>query len=139
MESKMALKEKGQALVWFALLLPLLAVFAMGVADFMVTSVRVQETIAAADLAAHAGAQEVQLLPDGEIRLNRRAERVAASYFSAQSTKGTLSRVECSLRAGRPACLVTASVLSSGLLLPSRPLEVISIGYLAYGVTRDDQ
>jgi hypothetical protein len=141
MESKMALKlnEKGQSLVWFAILLPVIALFAMGIADFMVTNIRVQAAIAAADLAAHAGAQEIVVRPSGKIEMATRASMVAANFFSAQKSQGALTRAHCAILDGRPACQVSASVMSSGLLLPKRPIIVQSIGYLAYGVTRDDQ
>jgi len=141
MESKMALKpnEKGQSLVWFAIMLPVIAIFAMGIADFMVTNIRVQAAIAAADLAAHAGAQEIVVRPNGKIEMTSRGPVVVVNYFSAQKTQASLTRAHCAIVDGRPACQVSATVMSSGLLLPKRPIIVQSIGYLAYGVTRDDQ
>ena len=64
MESKMAmkvkLKERGQSVALFAILMPIMSLFLLGILDYMVTNARVMETVAAADLAAHAGA----LTPD---------------------------------------------------------------------------
>ena len=59
--------ERGQSILLFAFLMPLMALFLLGILDYMVTNARVMETVAAADLAAHAGAQEITVLPDGTI------------------------------------------------------------------------
>ena len=59
--------EKGQSVALFAILMPIMSLFLLGILDYMVTNARVMETIAAADLAAHAGAQEITVLPDGTI------------------------------------------------------------------------
>jgi hypothetical protein len=58
MEGTMALKttsEKGQSITLFALMLPLMAMFILGLFDYMVTSARTMEAVAVADLSAHAG------------------------------------------------------------------------------------
>ena len=51
--------ERGQSILLFAILMPLMSLFLLGILDYMVTNARVMETVAAADLAAHAGAQEI--------------------------------------------------------------------------------
>ena len=48
--------ERGQSILLFAILMPLMSLFLLGILDYMVTNARVMETVAAADLAAHAGA-----------------------------------------------------------------------------------
>ena len=79
--------EKGQSITLFALMLPLMAVFILGLFDYMVTSVRTMEAVAVADLSAHAGAQEIRLLPNGKILSDvPEAERVAADYFRMHTT-----------------------------------------------------
>ena len=42
--------EKGQSITLFALMLPLMAVFILGLFDYMVTNARVMEAVAVADL-----------------------------------------------------------------------------------------
>ena len=56
--------ERGQSITLFALMLPLMAVFILGLFDYMTTNARAMEAVAVADLSAHAGAQEVRLLPN---------------------------------------------------------------------------
>ena len=71
LEGQVAMKhkrnERGQSILLFAILMPLMSLFLLGILDYMVTNARVMETVAAADLAAHAGAQEITVLPDGTI------------------------------------------------------------------------
>src|SRR5689334_5719665 len=71
LEGKMAMKvkrnERGQSVLLFAILMPIMSLFLLGILDYMVTNARVMETVAAADLTAHAGAQEITVLPDGTI------------------------------------------------------------------------
>ena len=98
------------------------------------------ENLTAADLAAHAGAQEVELLPDGTVTVGSRGSAVAAMYFNGQLPTGArLVSVSCGRYQGRPACWVTAEVQSPGYLLPERWITVNAIGYLAHGVTEGDQ
>ncbi|MBL0348093.1 hypothetical protein [Candidatus Villigracilis affinis] len=52
----------------------------LGILDYMVTNARVMETVAAADLAAHAGAQEITVLPDGTITATTAGNGIAANY-----------------------------------------------------------
>ena len=144
LEGQMAMKirrsERGQSILLFAILLPLTAVFLLGILDYMQTNARIMETVAAADLAAHAGAQEITVLPDGTITATAGGDAIAAEYFNTQRpAQARLVSVSCGRHQGRPACLVTAETRSAGYLLPSRWVTVRAIGYLAHGVTRGDQ
>ena len=76
--------ERGQSILLFAILMPLMSLFLLGILDYMVTNARVMETVAAADLAAHAGAQEITVLPDGTITATTAGNAIAATYFNAQ-------------------------------------------------------
>jgi Flp pilus assembly protein TadG len=144
LEGKMAMKykrnERGQSILLFAILMPLMSLFLLGILDYMVTNARVMETVAAADLAAHAGAQEITVLPDGTITATTAGNGIAAMYFNAQRPgHAQLISVSCGRHQGRPACFVTAQTRSAGYLLPARWVTVRAIGYLAHGVTREDQ
>ena len=132
---------KGQAVALFAVLVPVTVLFALGIFDYMVTTAKVMETLAAADLGAHAGAQIVKLQPDGRIVVdNPTARSTAAAYFLAQAPDGAvLRRVVCRLEENRPTCRLTAAVQSAGFLVPKRTIVVDAVGELAYGATRDDQ
>ena len=91
-------------------------------------------------LSAHAGAQEITVLPDGTINVTARGNQVAALYFNAQRPTYTqLISVSCGRVQNRPACLVQAQTRSAGYLLSARWVTVRAIGYLANGVTRGDQ
>jgi len=132
--------EKGQSVALFAILMPIMSLFLLGILDYMVTNARVMETVAAADLAAHAGAQEITVLPDGTITATTAGNGIAATYFNSQRPgSAQLTSVSCGRHQGRPACYVTAQVQSAGYLFPARWVTVRAIGYLAHGVTRDDQ
>ena len=144
LEGKVAMKraksERGQSVLLFAVLMPLMSLFLLGILDYMVTNARTMETVGIADLAAHAGAQEITVLPDGTITATSGGNQIAALYFNAQRPSHShLTFVLCGRHQGRPACLVTARVRSAGFLLPSRWVRVRAIGYLAHGVTRGDQ
>ena len=133
-------KESGQSVLLFAVLMPLMSLFLLGILDYMVTGARTMETVGIADLAAHAGAQEIMVLPDGTITATSGGNQIAALYFNAQRPPYTrLSSVSCGQHQGRPACLVVARVRSAGYLIPARWVRVRAIGYLAHGVTREDQ
>ena len=132
--------EQGQSALLFAVLLPLMALFLLGILDYMVTNARVMETVAIADLAAHAGAQEITVLPNGVITTTTKGNAIAANYFNSQTSGYIhLSLVSCGRHQDRPACIVRAQVQSAGYLLPRRWVNVNAIGYLAHGVTRGDQ
>ena len=132
--------EKGQSVALFAILMPIMSLFLLGILDYMVTNARVMETVAAADLAAHAGAQEITVLPDGTITATTAGNGIAANYFNSQRPgSAQLTSVSCGRHQGRPACYLTAQVRSAGYLLPAHWVTVRAIGYLAHGVTREDQ
>ena len=133
--------ESGQAVAHFAILIPVTVLFFLGVVDYMVSNARAMETVAAADLAAHAGAQSITLLPDGAIDSDvSLAQQVATAYFAVQAPpEAVLGSVACGLVQNRPACQVSAAVQSAGWLLPPQWISVHAVGYLAYGVTEDDQ
>ena len=147
MEGKVAMRmrnrisEKGQSITLFALMLPLMAVFILGLFDYMVTNARAMEAVGVADLSAHAGAQEIRLLPNGKILSDvPSAERVAADYFRMQAPSYVqFVSVVCGDTSERPFCRVTARVRSAGYLFPPRPITVHAVGYLAWGVTREEQ
>ena len=144
MEGTMAMKfirsERGQSILLFAILMPLMSLFLLGILDYMVTNARVMETIAVADLAAHAGAQEITVLPDGTITAITHGNVIASAYFNAQRPEYVrLVSVSCGRYQGRPACLIQADTRSAGYLLPARWIRVRAIGFLAHGVTRGDQ
>src|SRR5512137_1011705 len=144
MEGEVAMKvsrnERGQSILLFAILMPVMSLFLLGILDYMVTNARVMETVAVADLAAHAGAQEITVLPNGLIIATTRGNGIAASYFNSQTPGyAHLSLVTCGRHQNRPACIVNAQVQSAGFLFPRRWINVNAIGYLAHGVTRGDQ
>ena len=143
-EGEVAMKqlrsERGQSILLFAILLPLMSIFLLGILDYMVTNARVMETVAVADLAAHAGAQEITVLPDGTITATAGGNEIATWYFNAQRPDyAQLVFVSCGRHQGRPACLLESQTRSAGILLPARWITVRAIGYLAHGVTRGDQ
>jgi Flp pilus assembly protein TadG len=132
--------ERGQSILLFAILMPVMSLFLLGILDYMVTNARVMETVAVADLAAHAGAQEITVLPDGMITATTAGNAIAATYFNAQRPSyAHLISVACGRHQDRPACFVQAQTRSAGYLLPGRWVTVRAIGYLAHGVTRGDQ
>ena len=132
--------ERGQSILLFAFLMPLMALLLLGILDYMVTNARVMETVAAADLAAHAGAQEITVLPDGMITATTAGNDIAAMYFNVQRPGNSqLISASCGRHQDRPACFVEARTRSAGYLLPARWVTVRAIGYLAHGVTRGDQ
>jgi len=140
MEGKVAVRirnnisEKGQSITLFALMLPLMAVFILGLFDYMVTNARTMEAVAVADLSAHAGAQEIRLLPNGKILSDvPSAERIAADYFRMQTPPYVqFVSVVCGDTSERPFCRVTARVRSAGYLFPPRPITIHAVGYLAW-------
>ncbi len=133
-------RQQGQAIVLFALLLPVMALFLVGILDYMVTNAQVMEVVAAADLAAHAGAQEIEVLPDGTLAGLAEGQAVAGTYFYAQAPAGAqLLGASCGQTQGQPSCQVWAQTSSAGYLIPQRPIQVSAAGYLAQGVTRGGQ
>lgn len=133
-------KERGQAIVLFALLLPVMALFLVGILDYMVTNARVMEVVAVADLAAHAGSQEIVVLPDGTLAGLAEGQAVAGMYFYAQAPSGaSFLGASCGQSQGGPSCQVWAQAISAGYLIPQRQIQISATGYLAQGVTRGDQ
>ena len=133
-------KERGQAVTLFAIMLPLTTIFALLLFDYMITTSRLMDAIAVADLSAHAGAQEIAVYPDGMIYATDRGEVIAASYFGVQAPPfAQLTGISCGRVHERPACRVSAQVHSPGFFLPQRSISFNAIGYLDNGVTRGDQ
>ena len=97
-----------------------MAVFILGLFDYMTTNARAMEAVAVADLSAHAGAQEVRLLPNGKILSDvDAAEEVSYDYFRMQAPSYVqFIDVICGDSADRPFCRVTARVNSPGYLFP---------------------
>lgn len=141
MEMRPRHAECGQAVMLFAVFIPLSVLFALGVIDYMVTNIRVMETIAAADLAVHAGAQVIRLRPDGSIHPDTsRAVETTAAFFTRQApATAVLQGIHCGRQDKRPTCVLRASVRSAGFLLPKTWIQVDARGTLAYGATRDNQ
>jgi len=133
-------RESGQAAVLFAIVLSLMALFTLGLLEYMTTNAQVQEAVAIADLAAHAGAQEIAVRPSGEIYSTGEGAAIAERYFRMQAPSHVrYGGVSCGRFQGRPGCRVTAMVQSTGYLLPRQWITVRAIGYMANGVTRGDQ
>jgi Flp pilus assembly protein TadG len=133
-------RQQGQAIVLFALLLPVMALFLVGILDYMVTNARVMEIVAAADLAAHAGAQEIVVRPDGRLAGLAEGQAVAGLYFRAQApSSAQFLGASCGQKQGQPACQVSAQIPSAGYLIPRRQIQISATGYLSQGVTRGDQ
>ncbi len=132
--------QRGQAVALFALLLPIMSIFAVLIMEYMVTTARMMSAVAAADLAAHAGAQEITVDPDGTIRATDKGQLVAGAYFQAQQMENvSLTNIQCGIFQNRPACRVAVQVQSPGYILPKKWVPVNAVGYLAHGVTRGDQ
>jgi len=132
--------EKGQSAAVFAVVVMALVLFVLGVMDYMITSARNMEAVAVADLSAHAGAQEVEVLPNGVIQVTPLGPTVATRYFSMQDRSYIrFINATCGTVQGRPACEVTVQVQSSGMLIPQYWMTIRALGYLANGVTRGDQ
>ena len=142
-------RECGQSLVFIALLLPVLVLFMYLLLDYAVATQRVQMVSAAADLGAHAGVQEVTVLPDGSLQPAKQAPVVAQRYFwrnipATMRTDVAITTVRCGVtqhpRAGdMPYCRLVAQVKVGGFGLPSRTVSVQSVAYLPYGATREGQ
>ncbi|HUH99001.1 MAG TPA: TadE family protein [Anaerolineales bacterium] len=133
-------REQGQSIVFFALLLPLMAVFLLGILDYMVTSARVMQAIGVADLTAHAGVQQIRVQPNGAIISDSSGVSRAVDYFHYMAPGYvSLGSAWCGMRSGRPGCAVEVEVRSAGILLPGRNIKVDALAYLVYGITRGDQ
>ncbi len=133
--------EKGQSTAFYAIIMSVMAVFILGLLAYLITNSRMMDVIAVADLAAHAGAQEIIVQPDGSLEGLSQGSNVAQAYFEMQApTYAHLVSVACGVFDERPGCQVQAQVQTpSYLFFPSRMATVNAIGYLAYGVTEGDQ
>lgn len=132
--------EQGQAIALFAIALFLGALFFLAVTSYGLATSRTMEAIAAADLSAHAGAQEIEVRPDGLIVGTSLGAQVAARYWSANGLQyARLGSVSCGRYQGRPACIVNVQVFVEGYFFPDQWVDIQSVGYLANGVTRSDQ
>jgi hypothetical protein len=133
-------KEKGQSAAVFAVVVTALVLFVVGIMDYMITTSRTMEAVAIADLSAHAGTQELLVLPNGVIEISPQGPGVAASYFSMQA-KSYMQFVSanCGNIQSKPACEVTVRVRTAGFLIPAHWITVRAVGYMAYGSTRGGQ
>lgn len=132
--------EKGQSAAVFAVCVSALVIFVIGVMDYMVTTSRTMEAYGVADLSAHAGAQEVNVLPNGVIQIGPNGPSVAAAYYHLQSKSYMqLVNTSCGRVHGEPACEVIVRVHSAGYLIPQHWVTVHAVGYMAYGSTRGGQ
>jgi len=132
--------ERGQSAAVFAVVVTALVLFVVGIMDYMVTTSRTMEAVAIADLSAHAGAQEVIVLPNGVIEISPQGPGTAATYFSMQAKSYMqLVSVICGRVQGKPACEVAVRVRTAGFLIPENWVTVRAVGYMAYGATRGDQ
>jgi hypothetical protein len=133
-------KEQGQSAAVFAVVVTALVIFVVGVMDYMITTSRTMEAYGIADLSAHAGAQEVKVLPNGVIQIAPNGPAVAAEYYHMQSRSYMqLVNTSCGAVHGEPACEVIVRVHSAGYLIPQHWITVHAVGYMAYGSTRGGQ
>jgi len=132
--------QKGQVAVEFAFVMLAMVLFTMVIIDYAVATARAMETISAADLAAHAGAQDIVLLPNGKVIGTSKGSSTASYYFNTQKPyHASLQSAWCGTINGRPGCQVTATTSTPGFFLPKRPITIRAVGYLIYGATREEQ
>ena len=131
------LRPRGQVFPLMALFLSALLILVMAALSYGVLTVRLMDALGAADLAAHAGAMQIHVLPDGRYE-SRRAERVAREVFTRHHLPyAHLQGVTCGVDAReRPWCEVVVEV-EGALWAPNRTIHARSV--LAAGVTREDQ
>lgn len=131
-------KRRGQVLM---LVTPVLAVFTLLLAlalSYAILTLRSMRVTAIADAAAHAGAMEIHVLPNGQVATAARAQRVAATFFANQAPSyAKLQWVKCGLAKEGPYCDVAAEVRVDFLVSTSAHVQVRSV--LAYGATRGGQ
>ncbi len=131
--------ERGQALPFVAIFLTGAVLFFLALWDYGLGTVRVQETIAAADLAAHAGVQEVVVDRHGR-PVPSAATSTAAAYFQAnRPAHARLTAVRCGLAGNTPYCRVVAMTTIGGKFFPRMPVRVQAVAYLPYGATQEGQ
>lgn len=126
-----------------ALFLPLMALMLLGAMEVAVDLLRVQETIAAADLAAHAGAQVAAVNPRGEILPagDAGALRAIQVFLTHRPPHARPVGARCGPAGMRVACEVVAETETAGWFpfVGRRPIRVRAIGYLVPGATRGEQ
>lgn len=129
---------RGQIMPWLAVMLPIVVLLLLFAISYGTITLRAMRVMAAADLAAHAGAQAVRLWPNGRLRDGRQAEETAARFFRAQAPSyARLQGVQCGVMDAGPYCEVTAHVPGGFFLAPDRVVQARAV--LAYGTTREKQ
>jgi hypothetical protein len=132
--------EKGQSAPVFAVAVTALVLFIVGVMDYMITTARAMEAVGIADLSAHAGVQEVNVLPNGVIEISPSGPGAAAAHYARQAKSYTqLANVTCGRINNKPACEVAVRVRSAGFLIPQHWITVRAVGYMEHGSTRGGQ
>ncbi len=134
--------QQGQILTWWALLLPLAVLLLWAALFYAIGSVRVMATAAAADLAAHAAAQQVAWDVYGRSHPLGDAAAVGARVFERNAPEGAqLHRITCvSLAPSGVRCVVEASVrLPMATPFGGVEVPIRAVGFLATGATREHQ
>ena len=149
MESRLGLKlglkkEAGQTLTFVALVVTVLVLFAVFLIDYAKATATAQEAVMAADLAVHAGVQQIMVEPDGDIVPAPNAPDVVKAYFEANKPPGaSLTRVQCDTVSINgvdvPHCELTAFFMAGGHIGPARAITIEASAYLPYGATREGQ
>jgi len=131
-------RARGQVMPVVTIILAALIVM-MGMAlSYGTLTLRAMRVTSVADAAAHAGAMEVHVLPNGKVVTTDKAERVAASFFAAQAPGyARLRAVRCGVVDNLPYCDISAEVHTTFMFSASHMVEVRSV--LAYGATRGGQ
>ena len=142
MESRPVIRrkgERGQVMPMVALALAVLVLLAGFSLSYALLTQRAMRVAAVADVAAHAGAMEVHIEPDGQVTTTSRAEDVAQAYFLAQAPDyASLQAVQCGLTGdGEPYCDITATVKATFLRSATHIVHVRSV--LSFGATRGRQ
>jgi hypothetical protein len=135
--------RRGQILVFFALLLPFLVLILLGALEAAADVLRVQETMAAADLAAHAGVQAAVVTVDGRPAPagDAGAHRALQVFLMQRPPHARLVEARCGHSGVRVACRVAAETETVGWFpfVGRRPIRVSAIAYLVSGATRGEQ
>jgi len=144
MESRMALKrrwqrgQRGQVMVIVVPILAVLTLMAAYALSYGTLTLRAMRVMAIADTAAHAGAMDIHVLPNGRVTETARAERTAADYFNRQAPGyARLQSVRCGVTNIGPYCDISAVVHTGFVFSASHVVSVRSV--LAYGATRGGQ
>lgn len=133
----------GQILVWMALFLPLMVLLLLGALEAAADLLRMQETIAAADLAAHAGVQAAVVRPDGRVvpAGDAGAFRATQVFLAHRPSHARLVSARCYPDGARIACRVVAETRTVGWfpLIGQQSLRVSAVAYMVPGATRGEQ